>query len=66
MVYRFLKVRSNFGDGQLFNPSPLTNVVIVDIICGLLYTVGIIILLGLYFAFHNGQYVLSIAVRLKS
>jgi len=68
IVYRILKVRSNFEkpEGQIFNPSPPTNLAIVYIICGLLYTLGIIIHLGLYLACHNGQYVVSIAVRLKA
>ena len=66
IVFRIWKIRSKIGLGQLFDPnSPLTNVVIVLIESGLLYTLSIIILVGLYLASNNGQYGVSNSVRQK-
>jgi len=66
IVFRIWKVRSKIGLGHLFNHnSPLTNVVIVLIESGLLYTLSIIILFGLYLASNNGQYGVSNSVGQK-
>lgn len=43
--------------------SPLTNVVIVLIESGLMYTLSIVVLFALYMASNNGQYGVSNAVR---
>lgn len=46
--------------------SPLNRVLVVMIESGLLYTVSIVILFGLYMAGNNGQYGVSNAVSLSS
>jgi len=63
IVYRIWKVRSEIGNGQLFNPnSPMANLVIVLIESGLLYTLSVIILFGLVLASNNGAYGVSNSV----
>ena len=63
IVYRIWKVRKEIGQAQFFSPdSPLTNVAVVLIESGVLYTVSIIILSGLYLASNNGAYGVSNAV----
>lgn len=63
-MYRIWKVRSQIEKGQVFDPnSSLAHAAIVLIESGLLYTLSIIILFGLYLASNNGQYGVSNAVR---
>ena len=63
IVYRIRRIRSNLGKGQLFIAnSPLTNLLVVLIESGVIYTFSIIILCGVYVASNNAGYGVSNAV----
>ncbi|CAA7264462.1 unnamed protein product [Cyclocybe aegerita] len=63
IVHRIWKIRVNLKHrSTVVTNSPLTNVMVVLIESGLMYTLSIIILFGLYMASSNGQYGVSNAV----
>jgi len=63
IVYRIWTIRRSLKHRTaIAGNSPLTSVVIVLIESGLMYTLSIIILFGLYMASNNGQYGVSNAV----
>ncbi|KAF8151529.1 hypothetical protein B0H34DRAFT_728007 [Crassisporium funariophilum] len=63
IVHRILKIRNQLKHrSTVASKSPLTNVVVVLIESGLIYTLSIIILFGLYMASSNAQYGVSNAV----
>lgn len=69
IVYRIWTVRRGLVRPgatilTLTSGSPLTSIAIVLIESGLLYTMSIVILFGLYLASNNAQYGVSNAVRL--
>ncbi|KDR66934.1 hypothetical protein GALMADRAFT_147576 [Galerina marginata CBS 339.88] len=63
IVHRIWKVRNSLKHRQIVvSETRLTGVVVVLIESGLMYTLSIIILFGLYMASNNGQYGVSNAV----
>ncbi|PPQ84944.1 hypothetical protein CVT25_004457 [Psilocybe cyanescens] len=63
IVYRIWGIRKSLKHRSSVVPgSPLTSVLIVLIESGLMYTLSIVILFGLYMASNNGQYGVSNAV----
>lgn len=64
IVYRILKIQRKLKRrNTMVLDSPLSRVAIVMIESGLMYTVSIVVLFGLYMAGNNGQYGVSNAVR---
>ena len=63
-MYRIWKIRSSIGKGNLFIAnSPLTNLLVVLIESGVIYTLSIVILCVVYVASHNAEYGVSNTVR---
>jgi len=62
IVLRIWGVQRNLKGKQSYTNSPLSSLLIVLIESGLMYTLSIIILFGLYMASNNGQYGVSNAV----